>query len=77
MKRLILTNNSSAAGGLGAARLANFRISLERQLVWGRLPSDAELSGFLGRAGNVSRSSIGRTISRNTASRASAPWALD
>jgi hypothetical protein len=30
MKRLILTNNSSAAGGLGVARLANFLISLER-----------------------------------------------
>ena len=48
MKRLILTNNSSAAGGLGVARLANFLISLERQLVWGRLPSHAELSGFFG-----------------------------
>ena len=48
MKRLILTNDSSAAGSLGAARLANFRIALERQLVWGQLPSDVELSGFFG-----------------------------
>ncbi len=49
MKRLILTNNSSAAGNLGRARVAPFLISLDRQLVWGRLPSDAELSGFFGR----------------------------
>jgi hypothetical protein len=48
MKRLILTNNTSAAGSLGVARLGNFRISLERQLIWGRFPSDAELSGFFG-----------------------------
>jgi len=48
MKRLILTNGSSGAGNLGTARLANFLISLERQLVWDRLPSDAELSGFFG-----------------------------
>jgi hypothetical protein len=48
MQRLILTNDGSAAGSLKVARLANFRIALERQLVWGRLPSDAELSGFFG-----------------------------
>lgn len=48
MQRLILTNDSSAAGSLKVARLANFRIALERQLVWGRLPSHAELSGFFG-----------------------------
>ena len=48
MKRLILTNDFSAAGSLKVARLANFRIALERQLVWGQLPSDAELSGFFG-----------------------------
>jgi hypothetical protein len=49
MKRLILTNDSSAAGHLGTAGVGNFRISLERQLVWGKLPSDAELSEFFGR----------------------------
>jgi hypothetical protein len=49
MKRLILTNNTSAAGHLGAARVGDFRISLERQLIWGRVPSDAELSGFFGK----------------------------
>jgi hypothetical protein len=48
MKRLILTNNSSAAGSLGVARLGDFRVSLGRQLIWGRFPSDAELSGFFG-----------------------------
>lgn len=49
MKRLILTNDTSAAGSLGVARLADFLVSLNRQLVWDRLPSDAELSGFFGR----------------------------
>jgi hypothetical protein len=49
MKRLILTNNSSAAGSLGVARAAHFFVSLERQLVWERSPSDAELSRFFGR----------------------------
>jgi hypothetical protein len=49
MKRLILTNDSSAAGHLGTAGVGDFRISLERQLVWGKLPSDAELSEFFGR----------------------------
>jgi len=49
MKRLILTNDTSAAGSLGVARLAHFLISLDRELAWGRLPSDAELSGFFGR----------------------------
>jgi hypothetical protein len=49
MKRLIVTNDSSAAGGLGTARLAHFLISLNRQLVLERLPSDAELSGFFGK----------------------------
>jgi len=49
MKRLILTNDTSAAGSLDSARLGDFRVSLERQLIWGRVPSDAELSGFFGR----------------------------
>ena len=49
MKRLILTNDTSAAGSLDSARLGDFRVSLERQLIWGRFPSDAELSGFFGR----------------------------
>ena len=48
MTRLILTNDTSAAGNLGAAHLADFLIGLERQLVWGRLLSDAELKVFFG-----------------------------
>jgi hypothetical protein len=48
VKRLILTNDCSAAGHLGRTRLADFVISLDRQLVWARSPSDAELSGFFG-----------------------------
>ena len=51
MKRLILTNDSSAAGHLGVAHIGDFRISVERQLIWGRLPSDTELSGFFGKRG--------------------------
>jgi hypothetical protein len=48
MKRLILTNDSSAAGHLLAARIGDYRIALERQLIWGQLLSDAELSGYFG-----------------------------
>jgi len=49
VKRLIVTNDFSAAGHLGASRRADFLVSVERQLVWGQLPSDAELSGFFGK----------------------------
>ncbi len=49
MKRLILTNDSSASGNLGVSRRSDFLVSLTRQLVWGRLPSDTELSGFFGK----------------------------
>jgi hypothetical protein len=49
MKRLILTNDSSGAGNLGISRHADFVVSVQRQFVWGQLPSDAELSGFFGR----------------------------
>jgi hypothetical protein len=48
VKRLILTSDSSGAGNLGAARLAHFLVSMDRQLVWDRLPSDTELTGFFG-----------------------------
>jgi hypothetical protein len=46
MKRLILTTSDSAAGAIGAARFADFRITLGRRLVWGPLPSDAQLDAF-------------------------------
>ncbi len=48
MKRLILTNDTSAAGHLLAARVGDYLIALERQLIWGQLPSDAALSGYFG-----------------------------
>ena len=46
MKRLVLTTDYSGAGNLVAARLANFTVTLGRQLVWGPLPSDAQLAAF-------------------------------
>jgi hypothetical protein len=49
MKRLILTNESSGAGNLDVSRRADFVVSVQRQFVWGQLPSDAELSRFFGR----------------------------
>src|ERR1700755_1233349 len=49
MKRLIVTNGSSASGNLGVARRPDFLISLSNQLVWGQFPSDAELSGYFGK----------------------------
>jgi hypothetical protein len=48
MKRLIVTNDGSAAGHLGVARAADFYVSLEGLLIWGRLLSDAELGKFFG-----------------------------
>jgi hypothetical protein len=42
MKRLILTNNSSAAGLLRMADVADALIAFERRLIWGQLFSDAE-----------------------------------
>ena len=48
MKRLILTNETSAAGSIGAARVADFVIALEHRLVSERPLSDAELAAFFG-----------------------------
>lgn len=44
--RLILTIDSSAAGAIKMAGLAEIAIALERQLVWGRAPSDLETAAF-------------------------------
>jgi hypothetical protein len=44
--RLILTTDSSIAGAIQQAGLADLVIAIERRLVWGRLPSDAELDAF-------------------------------
>src|ERR1700738_863929 len=46
MKRLIVTHDSSAAGGLKVADLADIAIPVGRRLVWGPLPSETELAAF-------------------------------
>lgn len=46
MTRLVLTTGSSAAGALQRAGLGDVVIAIERRLVWGALPSDAELDAF-------------------------------
>jgi hypothetical protein len=46
MTRLILTTDQSAAGGLKAAGLADVAITLARRVVWGPLPSEAQLEAF-------------------------------
>jgi hypothetical protein len=46
MTRLVLTTDSSGAGNIGAAGLADFVISLERRLVWGPPLSQAELTKY-------------------------------
>lgn len=46
MTRLILTTDQSAAGGLKAAGLADIAITLARRVVWGPLPSEAQLEAF-------------------------------
>ncbi|WP_234679392.1 hypothetical protein [Bradyrhizobium monzae] len=46
MTRLMLTTDTSAAGAIQHAGLADLVIAIERRLVWGPLPSDAELDAF-------------------------------
>lgn len=46
MTRLILTTDSSSAGAIERAGLGDLVIAIERRLVWGPLPSDAELEAF-------------------------------
>ena len=46
MTRLIVTTDSSIAGAIQQAGLADLVIAIERRLVWGPLPSDAELDPF-------------------------------
>ncbi|WP_426614982.1 hypothetical protein [Bradyrhizobium sp. McL0616] len=46
MTRLIVTTDSSTAGAIQRAGLADLVIAIERRLVWGALPSDAELDAF-------------------------------
>jgi hypothetical protein len=46
MIRLIVTTDSSTAGAIQRAGLADLVIAIERRLVWGPLPSGAELEAF-------------------------------
>ena len=46
MTRLIVTTDSSNAGVIQRAGLADLVIAIERRLVWGQLPSEAELNAF-------------------------------
>jgi hypothetical protein len=46
MKRLILTTDGSGAGGIGAAGLADFVVTLGRRLVWGPPLSRAQVDAF-------------------------------
>ncbi|MBB4368653.1 hypothetical protein GGD63_001432 [Bradyrhizobium sp. cir1] len=46
MTRLVLTTDSSAAGTLARADRGDLAIAIERRLVWGPLPSDAQLEAF-------------------------------
>jgi hypothetical protein len=47
--RLILTADSSSAGGVLSAGHADLAIAIELRMVWGPPPSDAELAAFLAR----------------------------
>ena len=47
MTRLILTTNSSSAGGVVSAGHADLAVAIELRLVWGPPHSDAELAAFL------------------------------
>ena len=47
MTRLILTANSSSAGGVVSAGHADLAVAIEPRLVWGPPHSDAELAAFL------------------------------
>ena len=46
VKRLILTTDSSAAGALQRAGLADLVVAIERRLVWEPLPSEEEREAF-------------------------------
>lgn len=48
MTRLIVTTDASTAGAIQQAGLADLVIAIERRLVCGRLPSDAERDAFFG-----------------------------
>jgi hypothetical protein len=47
MTRLILTADSSSAGGVVSAGHADLAVAIELRMVWGPPPSDAELAASL------------------------------
>ena len=47
MTRLILTADSSSAGGVVSAGHADLAVAIELRMVWGPPRSDAELAAFL------------------------------
>jgi hypothetical protein len=77
MKRLILTNGSSASGNLGVSRRPDFLISLTHQLVWRHSLSDAELTEFFGKRKKRQSRANWQDYQPNIASNPSAQWALD
>jgi hypothetical protein len=79
MRRLIVTNDSSAAGGLKKAARADIAIPVDRRLVWGPLPSDMRpnLQPSSKRARIKSRLIIGWTLGRRSVSRDLASRTLD
>jgi hypothetical protein len=48
MTRLILTTSDSGGGNLKVSGLADFVLPVEPELVWGSLPTDAQLAKMLG-----------------------------
>ncbi|MFK4506228.1 hypothetical protein LPJ38_30935 [Bradyrhizobium daqingense] len=69
VKRLILTTDSSAAGALQRAGLADLVIAIEHRLVWGPLPSEEELEAFLRRVRCSLEAFIGWTTRRHGVSK--------
>ncbi len=69
MTRLIVTTDSSAAGAIQRAGLADLVIALERRLVWGPLPSPAELEAFFAPRSTQPQGFIGWTTRHPGASK--------
>jgi hypothetical protein len=62
MTRLILTTDGSCAVALEKAGRADIVIPLMPRLVWGPLPSDAELAAILAARSTQARVHIGSTM---------------
>jgi hypothetical protein len=70
--RLILTADSSSAGGVVSAGQADLAIAIERRMVWGTPRSDAELAAFLAERPTSRRIPTGSIRFRRSACRDSA-----